>query len=51
VGAALQLLAWGIFKTYITLFCGKLIVSTFERICEYAAGEICVRAITFPIKE
>ena len=51
MGAALQLLVWGIFKTYITLFCGKLIISTLERICEYAAGKIRARAITFPIKE
>jgi hypothetical protein len=51
MAVALQLLTWGIFKTYITLFCGKLIVFTLERICEYAAGEIRVRAITFPIKE
>jgi len=51
MGVALQLLACGIFKTYITLFGGKLIVSTLERICEYAAGKFRVRAITFPIKE
>tara|TARA_B100000315_G_scaffold34289_1_gene29013 strand:- start:68 stop:277 length:210 start_codon:yes stop_codon:yes gene_type:complete len=41
----------GIFETYVMLFCGKLIVLTLERISKYPAGGICVRAITFPIKE
>jgi hypothetical protein len=51
VVAAPQLLALGIFETYVMLFCGKLIVFTLERISKYPAGEIRVRAITFPIKE
>ena len=42
---------WGIFEAYIVLFCRELISFTFERIGKYPTGEICVRAITFPIKE
>jgi hypothetical protein len=51
MGVALQLVACGIFKIYITLFGGKLIPSTFERISKHSTGEFRARAITFPIKE
>ena len=40
-----------VFEVHIMLFGGKLITIAFERIRQNPAGKICIRAITFPIKE
>ncbi len=40
-----------VFEIHIVLFSRKLITITFKRISQHSAGKICIRAITFPIKE